>query len=1328
MKKQLVFLLVLISFHSVIAYAADSYCGNALRIDRFECTLVNNGVEKYCQRKIVDSSYVASCTGDPNNCFTTSKVSGSSDDCVLAEGNQRCEITSSFKTCWVNPGDDPPPPPPPPGGNKCAQPCTDSSQCGGLTCAPAGVCWGAVCDTGDPAANHRIKVKVLNCSGVGASGVKVTAWGNSCSTNSSGECVVQKGSACKDTQISTPVLVGKDADANQLYYYTRVDSPAFQRGDCGSINCNYNNSSTMSSPYRQAYHIDMNGETEDSFTWKFCATSDEGANYGFNFKQLGCSSTNKIPDISINGPTSLSLNTPYTWSLSAVDNDDGVNNFGAYIGSGTSPTSWTKLYFTDPPTALVGTTNVTTESWTCPAAGTYTIAANVNDISGQGCTGNPTTTEKGRCASGKDRLTVTCAGGQTTCAGPSISCSSICTTSNQMKTTCTWNAPNGAADTAFAVGIRYCSTSTSCDNWFYKSSDSASDASLFSKTTNGSIVTWKFEATGADSLKQYRVRVKTSSACLTSESAFGSTSSSGPVCKGTKNPQCTIFGLAGDMFVGESRNYTVSSTDPDGGSMVFTGLYSSPSASANWSLLGQSTANTAAGTFTCPLPGKYYIACNARDDDNTFCTGSPFPHPYAVCGSLSNRTVTCKPNTTGLSLKNEIVTTSQSKGVSPYKGTDVITFKVTVTNSGTSPLTNVVVSENIPSYTSFAPSQSAILNSGKSGAWTYVNGKYIFNVGSLAADSSYTVYYAIVVNNYTQPGTYASSNTACSSASSISSGPCGTVNFDLLDIVANKKLVVTQELVTTTSVSRGSSPFVYGDVLVFRITARNDGNQRLDELELEDTVPAYSTFLSDETNELNGTLKGSWDCTKESSGGVCMIPVGSLNPGASYFIYYVVSITNYIDNEADIKSKNDVCGKAVGLSPICSSYPFDLKDLATNPGTKITGLLLNYSGGACEESATNPKLTKGDVKDEKASFKLRNGTNPAITKDYDFATSKFYFEEILDSTKNTVICTDKLVPSTAVGIGSYKLACVKINGVSNNLVQNAKCTSDLSPYLNFESTNSITLGFKYVPISPSPWIQTENGDVYSGSTDSGDSVLNIIQKVGSYMVTKIGSVFGNKSVLVEDVDGATRYSQKGAKVQKFIKVSESAWPQGFEFTSPSASGLNASKCDLDNKVYKANNANFASWLNNCSTYSVANNGLAVIYAGGNTTFSNSSGLHTTGSGRLIVVVNGKVTLTDDFGKDSNKATFGLIVKSGIEFANSGVSGLDTLEFKGFIATAGDDKDIKFLRSLEGDNEDKPAVKVFFDPTYILKLSENKLKNADQALGLTKFDLIWEVYD
>ncbi len=923
----------------------------------------------------------------------------------------------------------------------------------------------------------------------------------------------------------------------------------------------------------------------------------------------GICPSNNLPDIVIEGPTTMLVGETKTWQLTATDAEGKIDTFGAYIGTGTVPasiTDWATLYYTNPATPF-GNTTVTTNSWTCPSAGTYTIAANATDDVGGKCSGNPITAGVVRCASGKDLLTVTC------------------------------RNPNST-------------------------------------------------------------------------------------------PQCSIYGLSGDLFVGESRSYTVSSSDPDGGNNVFTALYSSPISSPGWTLLGQTTTNNAAGTFTCTIPGSYYLACNTRDNENSFCSGSPFPHTFADCGSFDSRTIVCRPNTTGITLKNELATTSQSKGTSPYKGSDILTFKVTVTNTGTSSLSNVIVSENIPSYTSFAPTQSAILNSGKAGTWVLSNGKYNFNIGTLAGGASYNVYYAVVVNNYTTPGTYASSNTACSSATGIASGPCGTVNFDLEDIVASKKLKVTQELVTSSPIFRGSPPYVYEDVLVFRITATNEGNQRLDDVMLQDTVPAYSQFLSGETNELNGTLKGAWDCSKESAGGLCTIPIGSLNPGASYFVYYVVSITNYIDNEADIKSKNDACATALGLSAICSSYPFDLKDLTVNPGTKISGLLLNYTGGSCDESATNPKLKESDVKDGVANFKLRNGTTPPVLESYDFSTNKFYFEEILDPTKNTVICADKLTPATVLGAGSFRLSCVKLNGSSANLVQNGKCTADLSSHLNFENTNAITLGFEYVPVSADPWIQTESGDVYSGSLSSGESIINIIQKVGSYMVTKIGSVFGNKDVLVEDVDGASRYSQKGAKVQKFIKTNESAWPTGFEFSSPSATPLSTSSCSLENKVYKASNSAFATWLSNCAVYSISDNGLSVIYVSGNTTFDNEDGLRTDGNGRLIVVINGNATITDSFGKDSNKAKFGLITKSGVEFADSGVGGLDTLEFEGFIATSGSNKDIKFVRSLEVANEDKPAVNVVFDPKYTILLSEQKLQNADEALGLTKFDLIWEIYD
>lgn len=413
--KFLVLLFVFIGLSSSLTVFAQSYCGNALRVDTFRCDFVPGGgpVPNGCTKVLVNDHYIAPCTGNDNNCVTTSPVFGTNGSCVLHEDNNSCDKVGAHASCWINPGDDPPPPPP--DNDKCGAVCTSSTQCNGLTCAPAGVCYDTVCDTGNTPPNHRVRVKVFNCNNQPASGVDVSAWDNHCTTNSSGQCVVSKGKNCIDQQLETPVLVGRDAGDTNGNYYTSVDNPPLQRGSCATINCRYQNDSMKTAPVRYSYSIDRFGETINSFIYQFCGTDDSNANSGFNFKQINCP-THEFPNISISGgPPTYYVGGSYSWILTASDDDDGVNKYGASIRNDASPNSWFYVDYRDPPAPAPYISTATDEDpqyghrpWTCPEAGVYTIGAFAIDQSNQKCAGFPLPGEQ-RCLSNpNDRKTFTC--------------------------------------------------------------------------------------------------------------------------------------------------------------------------------------------------------------------------------------------------------------------------------------------------------------------------------------------------------------------------------------------------------------------------------------------------------------------------------------------------------------------------------------------------------------------------------------------------------------------------------------------------------------------------------------------------------------------------------------------------------------------------------------------------------------------------------------------------------------------------------------------------------------------------------------------------------
>ena len=659
------FLILFVFTISIVLYSiayAQSYCGSALRIDKFNCTLVNNGVSKYCQKTMLDDSYTANCTGNPNSCTTTSQVSGNNDGCVLHEGGTRCDAEASYKSCWVNPGDDPPPPPV--SNAKCGATCTSSDQCNGLTCAPAGVCWGTACDTGDPVSNHRVRVKVVNCNNNPAANVRVAAPGwNGCTTNQSGECIVAKGTACKDSQWTTSILVGHDADANDPNYYSNDDyvlnnKNPFERGSCGEINCRKNISSTMSNPLRYGYEVSKGSNSVDMFTWLFCSTSDADANTGFNFKQINCPTANAFPNISISGPSSGVVGTDYTWNLSASDADDGVDIFGAYIGAGTSPSSWTQLNYTDLPTP-VAQKDDSTSPWTCTTPGTYTIAVFAKDAAGQHCSGNPTGSAQ-RCASNpNDRKTFTCNPVVPDCTGVTISCSGQCinstSTPKQSRYTCTWAAPNGSADTAFAMKLRSYDGS-SWGTYYYKTSSLAADASLFTKSGNNWTFTYNPSSLGGlpDLQRGFATRVYDSSACIEKDSAYGTERTVGTSCASTPScsgPAIICGGVCNASGVGSF--ITCDWTKPAGADNFLMQFKSSSSSIWNTDTATTGDASRWTKNFTTDVSRDFRLkikasnSCTPNSDDaaggygpnstvsapvcTSYCAG-----PAIICGGTCN--------------------------------------------------------------------------------------------------------------------------------------------------------------------------------------------------------------------------------------------------------------------------------------------------------------------------------------------------------------------------------------------------------------------------------------------------------------------------------------------------------------------------------------------------------------------------------------------------------------------------------------------------------------------------------------------------------------------
>lgn len=981
-------MLMFLSSHSNVM--AQSYCGDALRIDTFACDFVNNPAPAPdgCSKRLVQDSSVYACTGNPNNCTTTSQVFGTNGTCIMHESGTRCEKVPAYASCWVNPDDDPPPPPP--SNNKCGAACNSSSECNGLTCAPDKVCWGSVCDTGDPPPNHRVRVKVVNCSNNPASGVKVAASGwNGCTTNSSGECIVQKGTACQDSQLTTSILVGHDADANDPNYYSNDtyvinNQNPFERGSCADINCRKNISATMSNPLRYGYEISKGSKSVDLFKWMFCSTSDAGANTGFNFKQINCTAPDARPDCSITGPTTMAVGESKTWTVSASDAEGKLHYFGAYLSTAVPVTSanTTVLFWSDPPNNFASDSK-TTNSWRCNTPGTYYLSCNASDTALQKCAGY-TVDSVPRCASGADRLNVTCSLPQ--CGGVPITCSGQCTnnTTNpkQARYSCTWAAPNGASDTAFAVKLRsYINGAWQAP--YYKVSSSSTDASQFSKSGNNWTYTYmpSTPTNIADLQRGFAVRVFASSACTVSNGAYGTEQVTGPYCSAPPG-QCTGPAIScGGVCSGAGYNATCTWTKPTGATNFL--MQYKLATSSTWTTDTATTGNVSSWTknFTNDstrnfrLKVKTSTSCTPSTDDAAggYGTAATITSPVCsskcpgiainctnVCNATSGYNVTCtwtKPsyaNNFEMQYKNSTASTWTPEATGnvatwsktfadPTKARDFrlrisgITSAATCTIDTTAfgaidSVGALTCTADTPPNLAFAPPATTCANvtlplsatASDSDGIQKVEFFYKRNSQStwtLANSDTTSPYsYTVPANTFTSGTTY---NLRAVATDNDNPRQTTTVDRNItINTVANCTGGTSGFTINKVKTSAKAVPDS-GDVVTFRIDVENTGTTVLNNLDITDTVPSYTTFRS------AGSTSG-WNCGNNSSGTSCTLPrINSLAVGATQSVTYAVTVNNnYKQAGVNMGSSNTACATFTGQSQKCDTVNFDLADQA----------------------------------------------------------------------------------------------------------------------------------------------------------------------------------------------------------------------------------------------------------------------------------------------------------------------------------------------------------------------------------------------------------------
>jgi LPXTG-site transpeptidase (sortase) family protein len=285
-----------------------------------------------------------------------------------------------------------------------------------------------------------------------------------------------------------------------------------------------------------------------------------------------------------------------------------------------------------------------------------------------------------------------------------------------------------------------------------------------------------------------------------------------------------------------------------------------------------------------------------------------------------------------------------------------LTYTINYSNTGNQGATGVVLTETIPTYTTF--------NSGLSTTgWSCVASTCTLTVGALAAGSS---------------GNSGSATFVVDIASTVPSGVTQIFNTVTIDddhsngtgVGGNNQQTATDtdtlnaKPTFTISKTDGQTTVVPGQRLTYTINYSNSGNQDATGVVLTETVPTNTTFNS-------GLSTTGWSCVSST----CTLAIGALaagNSGSATFVVDIISIipagANNVVNTVSIDDDHSNGTGSGGNNKVTAtdtdtlnakpSFTITKDDSQTTvvPGQRLT-YVINYSNVG-DQGATGVKLTE----------------------------------------------------------------------------------------------------------------------------------------------------------------------------------------------------------------------------------------------------------------------------------------------------------------------------------------------------------------------------------
>ncbi|MEJ5312657.1 MAG: hypothetical protein WHX52_23070, partial [Anaerolineae bacterium] len=276
---------------------------------------------------------------------------------------------------------------------------------------------------------------------------------------------------------------------------------------------------------------------------------------------------------------------------------------------------------------------------------------------------------------------------------------------------------------------------------------------------------------------------------------------------------------------------------------------------------------------------------------------------------------------------------TKSNGTLTVEPGDTLVYTLTYANLGNQEATGVVITETVPTHTTFNPAASHP-------DWNCVGATCTYIVGSLPGGATRDITFTVNVDALLPAGVTQLVNTAAIADDGLNGPDTNPTNN-----TATTTTAINAAPLLTIGKSNGVDTVTPGDTLTYQIIVTNTGNQEAAGVVVSDALPAHTTFVSaSDGGSLSAPGVVTWPAFTLDGGGAsatCALTVTVANP-------FPVD-TNLLTNtatvaDAGITYATAVDVDAVNAAPSLALSKDDGTGTATPGNTLIYRLVITNSG------------------------------------------------------------------------------------------------------------------------------------------------------------------------------------------------------------------------------------------------------------------------------------------------------------------------------------------------------------------------------------------------